>query len=457
MEGVTVAGTQNGVYTEAVRAESPGSNRRLLNRRDGGSEDGGNSSVDGKARSALDRFGPPPSRRRQQQVAPHDEEGGRRRDAFQTESEVDERRPQPQARGFRRGGPAQDYEDVGEDQGRGRANRSPPGSPLLSDLRSNPKFRRSFHENEMDADKRARRVSDHTSSGESQDSREQSGSPGASRRPHLPRVPRSPSRSPSPQRRGEKIAAIYRSRPSSSVDAARLDSDRSEDTPPIEERDSRDTRHVLRPNRDARGQPVRGRSRGDDDFDDDEDDRRRHQRRRDREDEERQRRRHQEEEEEREEEERRRKQEKKRRDEERRRREEEEEREEEERRRKQEKKKKEEERRRREEEEEREEERRRRRAAKESDGSEYEGRFKKSASGRKSKGKGPRMGRSRSTGNALEELEERHQRSRSKSPGSAHSLNFIEDDETDLDSNYLREYQCMFMPFCCCFLIRFII
>lgn len=426
-----VAGMENGVYSQGVRPESPASNRRLLSKRDGSSEDGG-SSVDGKSKSALDRFGPAPSRRRQQQVRPNEDEVGRRRDAFQTENESDGggRRPQMQPRngGLRRGAPVEDYEDVGADR-RAGANRSPQGSPLLSDLRSNPRFRRSFHENEVDAEDRARRVSDHTSSAESQDSRE----PGVTRRPSLPRVPRSPSRSPSPQRRGEKIAAIYRARPSSSVDAARLDSDRSEDTPPIEETDNRDTRHVLRPNRDGRGQPIRGKSRDRDDYDNSDDDRRpSRQARRNREDEPRQRDRYKEDESD--EEDRRRRREKKKREEEQRRLKEEREREEEERRKKQEKKKKEEERRRKEEEAE---ERRAMKAPKESDGSEYEGRFKKSASGRKSKGKGPRMGRSRSTGNALEEMDDKHRRSRSKSPGSAHSLNFIEDeDETDLDSNY---------------------
>ncbi|GFN88855.1 hypothetical protein PoB_001536100, partial [Plakobranchus ocellatus] len=433
---VTVQGSEkDGVYNGRVNSESPGSSRRLLGRGQGGSEDGGESG-DGRSRSALERFGPAPSQRRR----PDDRDSGRRREVFQTDNEVGTRRPHPQPRvGLQRGVASQDYEDVDD---RGDANGSPRASPLLSDLRNNPKFRRSFHENEVDADERVRRMSDRTtsSSGDSQEG-------GSPRRPNMPAVPRSPSRSPSPQRRGEKIATIFRSRPSSSHDAARLDSDPTVETPPIEEREVRDTRHTLRPNRNGRnGRPSRdefrrGRSRGDEDYDDDEEEeeeeRRRQQRRRDREDEERQRRKRQEEEEEeREEEERRRKQEKKRKEEERRRKEEEEEREEE-RRRKLEKKRKEEEKRRREEEEE--EDRRRRRAAKESDGSEYEGRFKKSASGRKSKGKAPRMGRSRSTGNALEEMEDRYQRSRSKSPGSTHSLNFIEgdEDETDLDSNYM--------------------
>ncbi|RUS75673.1 hypothetical protein EGW08_016567 [Elysia chlorotica] len=414
VEGVKVAGVENGVYTQGVHPESPGSNRRLLGRKDLSSEDGG-SSVDGLGRSALDRFGPAPSRRRQN-VGPNEGEAGRKRSAFQVESEVDDRQPVPQPRdgGLRRGGPSQDYQDV---RGQG-GNKGSTGSPLLSDLRSNPKFRRSFHENEADANERTRRLSV-----DSQDSKDYNNK--TTRRPSLPRVPRSPSRSPSPQRRGEKIAAIYRARPSSSVDAARLDSDRSDETPPIQEQDSRGTRHVLRPDRDRRGQPKRADISNDDDDNHDRI-RRQEQKRRDREDEERQRRRRREEEEdEREEEERRRKQEKKRKEEERRRREEEEELEEEKRRRKEEKKK--------------EEDQRKRRAAKESDGSEYEGRFKKSASGRRSKGKGQRMGRSRSTGNALEELDDRHQRSRSKSPGSVRSLNFLEGDEddTDLDSNYL--------------------
>ena len=432
-----VGGLENGVYAEEVRPESPGSNRRLLGRKDGSSEDGG-SSVDGRSRSALERFGPAPSRRRQN-VGPNEGESERKRSAFQVESEVDKKQPLPQPRsgGLRRGGPSEDFEDI-KGVGGNYTKRSPQGSPLMSDLRSNPKFRRSFHENEADADEQMRRLSDHTSA-DSQDSKDYSNN--TTRRPSLPRVPRSPSRSPSPQRRGENVAAIYRARPSSSVDAARLDSDRSEETPPIEERDFRDTRHVLRPNRGGRGQPLRGKVHDDDDDDDNHDKiRRQQQKRRDKEDEERQRRRRQEEEEYEREEERRHKQEKKRKDEERQRREEEEEREDEKRRRKQERKKKEEDRQRKRDEE-KEEDQRRRRAAKESDGSEYEGRFKKSASGRRSKGKGPRMGRSRSTGNALEELEERHQRSRSKSPGSVHSLNFLEgdDDETDLDSNYLRE------------------
>uniref|UniRef100_A0A0B6ZB69 Uncharacterized protein n=1 Tax=Arion vulgaris TaxID=1028688 RepID=A0A0B6ZB69_9EUPU len=68
---------------------------------------------------------------------------------------------------------------------------------------------------------------------------------------------------------------------------------------------------------------------------------------------------------------------------------------------------------------------------------EYEGRFKKSASGRKPKSKGQRMGRSKSTGNALDDFDSSSQRSRPKSPGSVRSLNLADDDiDDELDSNY---------------------
>ncbi|CAG5126143.1 unnamed protein product [Candidula unifasciata] len=66
---------------------------------------------------------------------------------------------------------------------------------------------------------------------------------------------------------------------------------------------------------------------------------------------------------------------------------------------------------------------------------EHEGRFIKSASGRKPKSKNPKMGRSRSTGNALDDLYSDDGKMQPKS-SSVRSLSVMDDDDTELDSNY---------------------
>lgn len=72
-------------------------------------------------------------------------------------------------------------------------------------------------------------------------------------------------------------------------------------------------------------------------------------------------------------------------------------------------------------------------------GKEHEGMFKKSASGRKPKSKGPRMARSRSAGNALENVYSNDPNLHPKSP-SVRSLSLLDDDDSELDSNYMREF-----------------
>ena len=424
---------QNGMNgrAEPAGSESPQSDRRLL--------------AENKPKSALDRFGPSPSQRRRQYSRddnyedveqgygqrydrpPRVQESRRRKDDY-SDSE-DSRRDDYDRRDGRYDGSRRDDRRHEPDR---RDNHDGPGKISLSDLKSNPQFRRSFHENELDAvaDRLRRQENDTPSTSES----------GIQRPPKLPPVPKSPPRSPSPQRRGEKIAGIFRARPSS-IEAGRVEgeSESSGGTPDGREKKT-DTKHTLRPNRGVE-RPSRDEKRKDrriNQNDESEEERRQEQRERDQKDAERQRRRREQEEEE--EEERRRRKEEKRRQEE----EEEEEREEERRRRKEKKRQREEKKRREEEEEEKE--RRRRRREREEDEEEdekvYEGRFKKSASGRRSKGKGPRMARSRSTGNALEEMDRNYQRSRSKSPSSVRSLNFHDDDDdgrSDADSSYLRE------------------
>lgn len=363
----------NGAGFHSVEG-SPASDRRLLTK----------SENDDRlhSKSALERFGA---------VEPRKNRSGglgreREREYQRTNTDVDVEKGDPDRARTR------EHRDVKQQDENVRR------SPLLSDLHRNPKFRRSFHENEMDSEDRARGswlidTSENDNSTVSYNSR------GVPLPPKLPKVPKSPPRSPSPHRRGEKIAMISRDRPlSSSSDLPQQESKSSSDEEHSDNgghrgRKKNDLRHTLKPDRKG------GKSRHDEEDEDSEEERRRRRKEKERERRDRERREEGEEEEER----RRRKKEEK---------------------------------------------RRRERERDQEEDRQYEGRFKKSASGRKSKGKGPRKGRSKSTGNALDDMEENHQRSRSKSPSSVRSLNFIEDDdEDDLDSSYMRKYLILLMAF----------
>ena len=290
----------------------------------------------------------------------------------------------------------------------GRHNHKDRGRPdqFLVDLQNNSKFRHSVHENEL------RRNNDEGSRSSSSYEMDE-----LQFKPKLPPVPRSPPRSPSPQRNGEKIAGIYRAgnRNSATFEITRIEGEI--ESPKEEEKPS--TKHVLRPKREEIRNPREEKRKNRIDEEDVDEKKSRNEKLRQQ--------REKENEEAKEEERRKRKEEKRR---EERRRQEEEEEEEEKRRlkRKQEK------------------EKAREREEFRDDESEeskvYEGRFKKSASGRRSKGKGQKMGRSRSTGNALDEMDRNYQRSRSKSPSSVRSLNVVDCDDDDDDSSIMRESSC---------------
>ncbi|XP_059162996.1 serine/arginine repetitive matrix protein 5-like [Physella acuta] len=379
---------ENNSLRSGTLASSPGSEKKLL-----GKDQQDNLESGAKPRSALDRFGPPPGQNQRSNQNYENRNFGRNRADFQ-ENKVDEtkkiepvmRRDIKREPVSTRQGPPPPPPIANLPGSRSPSTSStenqlpPPKTGVLAALHNNPKFRKSFHENERDADERVKRVSQSIST-TSSSSINSAGAPLS--KPKLPPLPTSATRSPSPEKRGH-VAAIHRARPSSS----------SSDTTQIDDKPApkpahQDKQHALRPNREKKVEPKpevkkrKDRSRDTDESEDSDRERknksRSNSRHRDQEENERGR--------------------------------------------------KKDERKYREEDEER----------GRTHDKEYEGRFKKSASGRKPKSKGQKMVRSKSTGNAIEALEANNQPARSKSSGSVRSLNFTEDDEEDddLDSNYM--------------------
>ncbi|KAK0063969.1 trichohyalin [Biomphalaria pfeifferi] len=130
-------------------------------------------------------------------------------------------------------------ETMGERNSGSPGDRNSQGNnTIFAALRNNPKFRKSFRENEADAEDRAQRISSYTSTSSmaSDTSKPQlpllpstnSAKPEL-KKPQLPPVPKLRPRPSSPERRGE-IAAIHRHRPSSSTsESSRLDAGKGDE------------------------------------------------------------------------------------------------------------------------------------------------------------------------------------------------------------------------------------
>lgn len=384
-----------------------------------------------KPRSALERFGPPPksqqptSRVYEERMVARGRNGVDGRDVGSRYNETGGEQKQGMRKETMGGGARENNAAIpkppplpppstASSSSSKNGEPSSPSAPFLSALHSNPKFRKSFRENEADAEERVRRVSNHTSTS-SMTSVESSNQ--ALIKPKLPPVPKSPTRSPSPQRRHD-VAGISRARPSSSTsDVSKFEDDLKESKPLPPQKSLND--HTLKPNRDLpKERRPRERKAKEDDSDSDRGKQKReHMSRKasnkrderdsdsdsiyskDKKNTSRSRNKSRD-----------------RRDDER------------------------------EDKKTRGHERKRvddidleRGHKKNRDGDkEHEGRFKKSAGVRKSKGKGPsKMGRSRSTGSALDDLESNQSYPQSKTTGSVRSLNFVEVDDEDLDSNYM--------------------
>ncbi|KAH9504853.1 hypothetical protein Btru_062097 [Bulinus truncatus] len=111
------------------------------------------------------------------------------------------------------------------------SDRNSQNNVFFAALRNNPKFRKSFRENEADADDRARRVSSHTSTSSMASDTSKTHLPlippiksvtTQSQKPQLPPIPKPRPRPSSPERLGE-IAGIHQARPSSASESLTTD------------------------------------------------------------------------------------------------------------------------------------------------------------------------------------------------------------------------------------------